>query len=62
MYLLAFGELFPHFHVLLAPRMPMAPAEHTGPHLFLNRAELVDRERAAETAVAVCAALNSGQG
>jgi len=58
-YLLAFGELFPHFHVLLAPRMPMAPPEHTGAHLFLNRGDLVDRERAAEIALAACRALSS---
>lgn len=58
-YVLAFGELFPHFHLLLAPRLPMAPPELTGPHLFLNRAGLVDRDRAAQTARATCRALSS---
>lgn len=58
-YVLAFGELYPHFHVLLAPRMPMAPTEHTGPHLFLNRADLIDRDRAATVAQAVCRAASS---
>ena len=58
-YLLAFGELFPHFHVLVAPRMPMAPPEHTGPHLFLNRGDLIDHHRAADTALAVCRNLSS---
>jgi diadenosine tetraphosphate (Ap4A) HIT family hydrolase len=58
-YVLAFGELFPHFHLLVAPRMPMAPPEHTGPHLFLNRSDLVDRDRAADTALAICRQLAS---
>jgi diadenosine tetraphosphate (Ap4A) HIT family hydrolase len=53
-YLMAFGELFPHFHLLLGPRLPMAPPELTGPHLFLNRADLLDPEAAAEAALAIC--------
>ena len=53
-YVLAFGEMFPHFHLLLLPRMPFAPPELTGPSLFLQREQLIDREAAAEVALHVC--------
>ena len=58
-YVLAFGELFPHFHLLLAPRMPFAPTEHTGPNLLLNREDLIDRDAAAETALRICQSVSS---
>ncbi len=58
-YVIAFGELYPHFHVLLLPRMPFAPPDETGPALFLKRAELVDARAAAETALRVCRALSA---
>lgn len=56
-YVLAFGELFPHFHLLLLPRLPFAPADQVGPSLFLKRAELADPPAAARTAMRICAEL-----
>ena len=58
-YVVAYGELFPHFHLLLTPRMPSAPDDERGPALFLKRAELVDRAAAYETAARVCAAVSA---
>lgn len=58
-YTVAFGEVYPHFHMLLLPRMPFAPAEETGPALLLRRAELCDPAAAAETATQVCAAVSA---
>lgn len=58
-YVVAYGELFPHFHVLLVPRMPFAPDDERGPVLFLKRAELLDPAAAAETAARVCAAVST---
>jgi hypothetical protein len=58
-YVLAFGELFAHFHFVLAPRMPFSPPELTGPNLFLNRDQLVDRDAAAETALRICQSVSS---
>ena len=53
-YVLAFGELYPHFHLLLVPRMPYAPPEEAGPALFLRRTELADPPAAAEMALRIC--------
>jgi len=58
-YVVAYGELFPHFHLLLTPRLPFAPDDERGPALFLKRAELVDRAAAYETAARVCAAVSA---
>jgi len=58
-YVLAFGELYPHFHLLLVPRMPYAPPEETGPALFLRRTELADPPAAAEMALRVCRQLSA---
>jgi diadenosine tetraphosphate (Ap4A) HIT family hydrolase len=58
-YLVAYGELFPHFHVLLSPRMPGAPPQFRGPSLFNQRDELADPAAAAETAVRIREALES---
>ena len=58
-YAVAFGEVFPHFHVLLLPRMPFAPADETGPALLLKRADLCDPAAAAEVATRVCAAVSA---
>jgi len=58
-YVVAYGELFPHFHLLLHPRLPFSPPELSGPGLFLHRDELVDREESAETALALCRALSA---
>ncbi|MDP9072163.1 MAG: HIT family protein [Actinomycetota bacterium] len=58
-YVLAFGELYPHFHLLLVPRMPFAPPDETGPALFLKRAELVDPSAAAEVALGICRQLSA---
>lgn len=49
-YVVAYGEAFPHFHLLLHPRMPAAPPEHKGTALFAARAEL--RNVAASTEIA----------
>ncbi|HUS61528.1 MAG TPA: hypothetical protein VMY34_04975, partial [Acidimicrobiales bacterium] len=49
-YMLAFGELFPHFHVLLAPRLPGDPPELRGPGLYQHRGDLIDADAAAEIA------------
>lgn len=49
-YVAAYGEAFPHFHLVLHPRMPAAPPEHKGPALFAARDEL--RDVAASTAIA----------
>ena len=58
-YVMAYGELYPHFHVLLAPRMPFAPDDEKGPALFAKRAELADPAAAYETATRVCQALTA---
>lgn len=52
-YVLAFGELFPHFHVLLAPRLPGDPPELRGPGLFQHRGDLIDADAAGEVAVRI---------
>lgn len=53
-YVVAFGELHPHFHLALLPRMPFAPDDERGPALFLKRAELVDPKAAADMALRIC--------
>lgn len=58
-YLIAYGETFPHFHMLLMPRLPFAPDDERGPALFLKRDELVDPRAAAETATRICAAVSA---
>lgn len=50
-YVLAYGEAFPHFHLLLHPRLAAAPPDQRGPGLFAAREEL--RDLARSTAVAV---------
>ena len=50
---LAFGELFPHFHVLLAPRLPGDPPELRGPGLFQHRGDLIDADAAGEVAARI---------
>ena len=59
-YVVAYGELFPHFHLALLPRLPFAPPDQVGPTLFLRRAELADPEAAAEMALHICAQLSGG--
>src|SRR2546429_5810021 len=56
-YLQAYGELFPHFHVLLSPRLPGAPPQLRGPSLFLQREELIDLDGAVDTAARIREAL-----
>ena len=56
-YVLAYGERFPHFHMVLLPRHPFAPPELTGPGLFTKADELVDVAEAARVAAAVRDAL-----
>jgi hypothetical protein len=57
-YVLAYGELFPHFHLLLHPRRPDAPPDRMGPALFQHRTDLIDVESSVETAGRIAAALN----
>jgi hypothetical protein len=52
-YVLAYGERFAHFHVVLIPRMPFAPPELVGPGLFTRVDDLIDVAEAATTATAV---------
>ena len=56
-YVLAYGERFPHFHMVLLPRLPFAPPELTGPGLFTKADELADPAEAARVAAAVRDAL-----
>ena len=56
-YVLAYGERFGHFNVVLLPRMPYAPPELTGPGLFTKVDELVDEAEAGRVATAVRDAL-----
>ena len=56
-YVLAYGERFPHFHLVLLPRHPFAPPELTGPGLFTKVDELADPAEAARVAAAVRDAL-----
>ena len=60
-YIVAFGELHPHFHVALLPRMPSAPPDEVGPALFLKREELVDPEGAAGMALQICRAVSASR-
>lgn len=56
-YWMAFGELMPHFHVLLTPRLPDTPADQRSAALFAAREELRDVERAAALAADLRAAM-----
>jgi hypothetical protein len=56
-YVLAYGERFPHFHLVLIPRLPLASPELKGPGLFTRVEDLVDLEAAARVAGAVRDAL-----
>ena len=59
-YVVAFGEVYAHFHLLLLPRMPFAPPEETGPALLLRRQDLLDGPASAEMALRVCRARSGG--
>lgn len=52
-YVLAYGERFPHFHVVLIPRAPFAPPDLKGPGLFTQVDDLIDVREAAKTAAAI---------
>ncbi|MEY2568119.1 MAG: hypothetical protein QOE35_2648 [Actinomycetota bacterium] len=52
-YVLAYGERFPHFHLVLIPRMPFAPPELMGPGLFTRVDDIIDVAEAAATAAAI---------
>lgn len=58
-YVMAFGELFPHFHLLLAPRMTGDPPEVRGPGLFAHRGDLIDVDAAVEVAERIRAELSA---
>ena len=52
-YVVAYGELFPHWHCLLSARGADIPPELRGPALFLRRDELRDAAEAAAVAASV---------
>ena len=52
-YLVAFGEAFPHWHFLLQARGADVEAEHRGAALMLHREQYVDREAAIATAARI---------
>ncbi|MDX6741190.1 hypothetical protein [Actinocorallia sp. A-T 12471] len=52
-YLLAFGEAFPHFHVLVTARTADVPADRRAGEILKLRDERADRERARELVPAV---------
>jgi hypothetical protein len=58
-YVLAYGERFPHFHVVLLPRLPFAPPELTGPGLFGKVEELLDVTEAGRIASEIRDALGT---
>ena len=58
-YVVAYGERFPHFHLCLFPRLPFASPEHTGPGLFTKVEELADLDESAKVAGAVREALGT---
>ena len=60
-YLAAYGELFPHFHVLLHPRLPGAPEAERGPSLFAHRERLVALDEAGVMAGAIREALATSE-
>jgi diadenosine tetraphosphate (Ap4A) HIT family hydrolase len=59
-YVSAFGEVLPHFHVHVVARPPELPAEMHGPRVFLAEGGATDRE-CAELARRVYARLGRGQ-
>lgn len=46
MYVVAFGDSSPHWHLLLAARMPGIPSETGGPALLLQREQHLDTDEA----------------
>jgi hypothetical protein len=52
-YIVAFGEVYPHFHVLLAPRTIDSPSDLRGPALIAGRAEVVDVPAALDVAARI---------
>jgi len=58
-YLVAFGEAFPHWHFLLMARGAEVDSAHRGAALMLHRDEYIDREGAIAAAAKVREALSS---
>lgn len=56
-YLAAFGEMYPHFHMLFAVRGPDVPSALRGPALISGRAALIDIPAALGVAAEVGARL-----
>ena len=52
-YVVGFGENFPHWHVLIANRGPEIPPTDRGGNLLGNHSSLIDPQRSAEVAVQV---------
>jgi diadenosine tetraphosphate (Ap4A) HIT family hydrolase len=59
-YVLAYGERFAHFHLVLLPRYPSAPPDLLGPGLFTRVGDLIDVDEAARVAAGIRDALGSG--
>ncbi len=49
-YVIAYGELYPHWHCLISPRGADIPAELRGPALFSGRSQLIDIQLSIEVA------------
>lgn len=47
-YVIAYGELYPHWHCLISPRSAEIPAGLRGPALFSGRSQLIDVQRSIE--------------
>jgi len=60
-YLIAFGEHFPHLHFMLVPRPPGGPDDPRGVAHLARREELRDPVRATETANLIRSILNGSR-
>ncbi len=56
-YVVAYGELYPHWHCLISARTPDVLAELRGPAFFANRGQLIDLDKSIEIAAKVRQAL-----
>lgn len=58
-YMVAFGEAFPHFHMLITPRGAQVPPERRGGDIMKLKGEESDPVRAREVATAIRAAYSA---
>ena len=52
-YVIAYGELYPHWHCLVSPRGEDVPPDQRGPALFTARGALADAEGSASMAAEI---------